>query len=330
MVHIHCPHCSSRLEIDPGFVGGICRCFNCGTLMTVPKSAEQQVEQLQRQERPDRPDTPGMAADTGAEHYVTTSGRVINLDRRKLERVPVARRPRMGVRISVVSALILFMIFLVIGLVWLMNTVESQPTGSDDAVVGQQVTVQTLGYDPSANPYLLERGNLFGLPVKDSAIVVVSTGSRMREYLGPVKDMLVTNLRRLDETTRFQVVFATHEGPHALPETLTPRARINVESFDLSLNEISAAGRPKFPASAERALAAKPAELVLVLYNPLSTEDALKLEAMLKSTGVTCHVILLGPSSDLLQALAAGSEGRCIELGGGQLQYWHEQWRKNR
>ena len=36
---IECPSCSEMLELDAGFAGGVCRCSNCGTLMTVPSDA---------------------------------------------------------------------------------------------------------------------------------------------------------------------------------------------------------------------------------------------------------------------------------------------------
>lgn len=332
MIHISCPHCNSRLEVDPGFAGGICRCFNCGTLMTVPQTVDQQVEQLQRRERPERPDVPGgaPAPEPAGEQFITVSGRVIDLDRRKLEHVPVARKARMGVRVSVISAFVLFVIFMVIGLIWLMAELEKQKQGPDDQVVGQQVTVKTLGYDPAANPYRLEHANLFGLPIKGSAIAVVGSGSRMRKYLDPVKDLLVTNLKHMDEATGFQAVFATDEGPQALPETMKPPKQINSESFDMSLNTIRPAGRPDILAALEQALKAKPDEVVLVVYEPPSTEDLLKTEAMFKNSGTSLHAILLGSGNAAIKGLCAGTKGRCIELGGGQLQYWHEEWRNQR
>lgn len=55
MIQLECPGCGELLELDRGFAGGICRCSNCGTLMTVPADASQQAEKLVRPDRPDRP-----------------------------------------------------------------------------------------------------------------------------------------------------------------------------------------------------------------------------------------------------------------------------------
>lgn len=51
-IELECPSCQENLELDAGFAGGVCRCFNCGTLMTVPADAQQRPEKLIRPERP--------------------------------------------------------------------------------------------------------------------------------------------------------------------------------------------------------------------------------------------------------------------------------------
>jgi len=58
VLELECPACTTLLELDVGFAGGVCRCSECGTLMTVPGDDTQQVEQLVRPERPDAPGRP--------------------------------------------------------------------------------------------------------------------------------------------------------------------------------------------------------------------------------------------------------------------------------
>ncbi len=36
---VQCSHCHSRLELDDGFRGGVCRCSNCGALLKVPTTS---------------------------------------------------------------------------------------------------------------------------------------------------------------------------------------------------------------------------------------------------------------------------------------------------
>lgn len=55
-IELVCPSCESLLELDRGFAGGVCRCSNCGTLMTVP--ADPASERAEKLVRPDRPDAP--------------------------------------------------------------------------------------------------------------------------------------------------------------------------------------------------------------------------------------------------------------------------------
>ncbi|MCX5658763.1 MAG: hypothetical protein NTW19_03460 [Planctomycetota bacterium] len=56
-IDLECPGCKTHLELDAGFAGGVCRCFSCGTLMTVP--ADPKRERAEKLSRPARPDAPG-------------------------------------------------------------------------------------------------------------------------------------------------------------------------------------------------------------------------------------------------------------------------------
>ena len=40
MLSITCPECGQHLEIDDGFRGGVCRCSECGTMITVPQDLQ--------------------------------------------------------------------------------------------------------------------------------------------------------------------------------------------------------------------------------------------------------------------------------------------------
>lgn len=50
---LECPSCKLVLQIDTAFAGGVCRCSNCGTLMTVPRDPSK--ERAERLSRPDAP-----------------------------------------------------------------------------------------------------------------------------------------------------------------------------------------------------------------------------------------------------------------------------------
>lgn len=54
-IELTCPTCEQQLELDEGFAGGVCRCSECGTLMTVPSAPDELTERLRRPERPPMP-----------------------------------------------------------------------------------------------------------------------------------------------------------------------------------------------------------------------------------------------------------------------------------
>jgi len=59
-LELECPSCSELLELDRGFAGGVCRCFNCGTMMTVPNNPSR--EKAEKLVRPDAPGAPAAQA----------------------------------------------------------------------------------------------------------------------------------------------------------------------------------------------------------------------------------------------------------------------------
>ena len=61
---LDCPSCGETLELDAGFAGGVCRCSNCGTLMTVPRDAGR-AEQLSAPEPPSSMSSGARSDDAG-------------------------------------------------------------------------------------------------------------------------------------------------------------------------------------------------------------------------------------------------------------------------
>ncbi len=47
MIHLDCPQCGHGMELDEGFLGGVCRCSECGTMVTVPKELGGEVKSFQ-------------------------------------------------------------------------------------------------------------------------------------------------------------------------------------------------------------------------------------------------------------------------------------------
>lgn len=62
-IELECPKCTTWLSLDLGFAGGVCRCSNCGTLMTVPADpSSEKAEEVVGRRRPARPGTPASSS----------------------------------------------------------------------------------------------------------------------------------------------------------------------------------------------------------------------------------------------------------------------------
>jgi len=64
-VSVQCTTCKITLELDDGFRGGVCRCSNCGSLLQVPRSADEGVAKS-RPAGPAGMMGPGRSDDSGA------------------------------------------------------------------------------------------------------------------------------------------------------------------------------------------------------------------------------------------------------------------------
>lgn len=321
MIQISCPNCNAALEIDSGFAGGICRCFNCGTLMTVPRDPDTEASETVRQaERPDRPDAP--AGQTAQAVFVTTSGRTLNLDPRAVDRLPTARRRRIGVRIGVIGGFIIIAIALVIALVALVvNLVrESAPPSAE------QITTQTLGYDPQANPFSIDRANLIGLPMPEgSIIVVIDTGSRMTRHLAMITDMLAANTATLEANHRIAIWLPHETQPLHIPETgLTAADQLQADPLADQMAQLLPGGLPDTLGSIEQALALSPDRLVFITATVPRPNGLAQLERLLKQTDTTLDVLLIDNNSRVLNNIARISDGRYVELPAGQLTQWYQ------
>jgi len=351
MIKLDCPGCEKGLEIDEGFAGGICRCYDCGTLMTVPEAGGA-AERLERAGRPDtpggRPATPGGSAarpkvpEQGAETFVTSTGKQVKVTDEQLRRVVVARKAHMGVRAAVIGGFVALVVILIVLLVILSanmlkqaererlaagGTATGQAAGAGPEVVGTDIVETLFTYDPTANPYLIEEPNLFGLPIETDAdqttLVVVDTSMSMRQHLDFVKEVLAINVRRIGEATRLQAAFATDAGPELFPEAPTPPAAWDTMRFQTLLDEMQAVGAARLSAAVERALASQPKRLLLVFsLKPVSFEFD-KTDSLLEDKDIAVDVVQVGRFDMEVQALAERHGGRYVDLPEGQIEQWY-------
>ncbi len=327
MLELECPSCGAVLELDSGFAGGVCRCSNCSTLMTVPALPKPSGG------RPARPDAPGGRPQTptssrpatpmkaqvipkDAESVTTADGRTVRL---RDTDIPTARGKRAGVRVA--TALVFFAVIAAVLAICLFAVymLVTGPTGPAPS----QAVVQEFGYDPDINPYLLEKPNVVGLPLGRKTVILVDASASSREWLGPVQDMLAKGLTR-GPAGSVQLIYATESKPRLYPEQMTPTAELSASGLDTFQQQITARGEaPLQPSLAESAKAA-PDTLILITGHDLRRNDVEAVTQTLDQIpDARFDAVLIGADAFDLEDLAAARDGHYLSLGVEQIARWY-------
>lgn len=317
MIDLACPQCDSELEIDDGFRGGVCRCFNCGTLMTVPDDPDQQ-----RPESLSRPDSPDQAARATASKtnrmsvYTTNTGRVVKLSTHQIARVPVAQKKRMGIRIGVMATMGLLVIC-VVGVVIYGMSLLFTPTPEVTAEVAWD-------YNPDANPFLVGDASFVGVPLSDSTILMIDSSAAMRDYLDVVKQAALASVRTMDADQQAQIIFWNESGPKAFPPSPANKSQMNVQSLAKDFQSVYAGGAITALPAFTMALRANPPKIILVAHLLPPVKELQTISGQLQAVGTKLVAVVIDNESRELQTTANDSGGRYISLSGGQLQRWYE------
>lgn len=348
MIYLTCPQCSSELEIDDGFRGGVCRCFSCGTLMTVPESPEPVAAETRA-----RPETPGdlMKSKSGSKspprrpaapppapaksppqqghrisadsknRAMTASGRIIDLS---MVQVPVARksRRRTVVRASMIGVFSVIVLIMVGFIAYGFHHLTAAPPDID----AHSVNTDQFGYDPQVNPFLLKKPNFMGLPLAPRTVLMADGSGAMRNYFDGVKIAIQTTLPKLDAEQQVQVVLWRESVPFVFPAQLTPAKNTSQLLLNQKLDELFARGaisaRPAFAV----ALQAKPDLLIMVAHFLPSSAEMKQVAQQVRNAGVRLDVVLLDNSDDDLKKLAQDTGGKYVEVSSGDLNRWVQQY----
>lgn len=301
VVELDCPSCGTLLEVDRGFAGGVCRCFHCGALLTVPSRAGVRAERLTRPERPDRPGRPetpkavdqtesyetprrpespyDAKADTGAddeyggpadEHfheegpvtYTTASGRTFRFDD---EHVPTARQRRKVVRATtygvVIGLTLLIVVGAALGIILLLSAIGGS-TNTGNGGAPEIVEIdREFTYDPLANPLHIDQPNAMGLPLKAKSAVVLDLAAESQSWATDVAQMLASGAARVKPGQKYQVVVAHDNGADVIVVDGNTSA---ASQLRIVADRFAPAGAPDFLAAVKKALDGEPEQLVLI------------------------------------------------------------------
>ena len=350
MININCPSCSSDLQIDDGFRGGVCRCFDCGTLMTVPDDPDSQSpEPLIRQEGASqktqnrRAATPKVKAKASAPPspkveagaYQTSSGKEIQISEEQARKIPTATRRkvvRWATRIGVVLVCIGLLVGVGVG-AYIAFTSGKFAKKKEKEVTAEEAQKDVIYDNYFENP----DPNFMGLKVADKTIFCIDASQAMgAQEIGFVTDSVRACAQVLKDNQQMQAIFWKDTGPISYPTSLTAAAHINPKDMKEALYDITASGIQKPTPAIEKAKAAEPDQIIVVIgqrfTSKLVDEIFTSLEGFSKRLS---FVVVVGTYvSDTDKKLLSQLKEKAEETGGefrsipsGDLSIWINSWK---
>ena len=323
MINLTCPHCRAELGVDDGFGGGVCRCFSCGTLMTVPSEAEGQTAETL--ERPEDPSQATAEAATAEATYRTASGRTVRLTAHDLDRVPLAQRRRVSIRLTIIALFVVVFGALTVAVMFSAYLVISgmQPEGDADPT---EAAVDAFGYDPQANPYLSDQRRIMNMPVAGRTVIMIDASMAMTDALSYAKQAVISALPHLTSRQQLQVVFCNEQAPVVHPDDMTAGSDISADDLNEQMDEVYPSGAPALESALTAALEGGPDKIILMISQIPGEELAAQIESAIKESDVELDIVMIDYDDAQVAALAEATGGRSISYPLGQLQRWYEQY----
>lgn len=347
---LECPSCGEMLELDAGFAGGVCRCSNCGTLMTVPKDAGK-AEQLSSSSdgmssrddgmgrggssrrsagRSQPAGGRGAAQTIEAGEYRTASGKVIRLE--QSVKVPMAKGKQKKIRAATTIVFFGVVLGVVVAAGFAISMiVGGGGSGAQQAGGGEnggEVIETGPTYDATANPYTRGFTNVAGIPVSGKVAVVFESSSNSEDWLVDIADLVVGGLKISGDKPASAALFmATGDKPGVFGSAgFANSAGLDRAGVKQWAGSFEAGLTVNHDAAIGQALSAKPDIMVLVLGGAYP-EDVDRWEALAKNhPGVLIHAVMVESSSSALTQWLFDREGSIVaSVSGYDVEDWQEE-----
>ncbi len=342
-----CPRCREVLTLDRGFAGGVCRCAQCGTIMTVPASSKKQQRNTTTIRR-DRPDTPagfGPSAlqprpeKADPEHTPATAAppdkpppppsqpaaptRTTPTHTPASPTTPEPASPRSSKRLLIFATAITGFT-LVIGSCVLSVGLLARHQADIVAKSKQQPDIVVdFTFNPETNPYQLESPNLLGLPLSKQTVAVIDASAKSRPWLGLVKDAVMAGTDFDTAAVGLQVVLASQDQPEAAPHTPTALRDLERGALRTFLNSALAFGQADLITALSLALASNPQHVIIVTGQQISTQQVKQIQGLLRDSYATrFDAVLIGIQSNALVSLADRYDGQYVAITPQRLDAW--------
>jgi len=329
MINMICPQCGDELEIDEGFRGGVCRCFNCGMLMTVPDDPDAGAEApaptpSRRSAPPKRRSSRSSSRAAAAPAPAPRPIRAQPVDQAMLDTatvVPVARKrkpPRKSVKYGVWGVVGVIMIALVGAVVFGMTLLfEEPPEVTPEDIYQEQ-------FEITGNPYTMGEPNFIGLPVANRTIVMIDSSQAFANYLDYMKQMALRNIKTFGANQQVQFMFWRDGEPKVYPGEPKAAGQIKRDAMAEVFDTIYATGGMKVGPAFNLAITQKPDQITIVCHQtPLPDEMGGVLDA-LKKNNTKVNVVLINYNDPFFKKLAEETGGKYIEISTGRIRGWYE------
>lgn len=282
-IKVRCDGCRRKISVDEAFAGGVCRCPYCGATTSVPGPVHGGAARP-RPDRPDRPDVPEAPAPSPPAQAP----------------VPMAKPVLIQGIAAIVMALLLVALVVAVGVVIATMTLR----GRGD----------TVDAPPPQEPIVGVKGMVAGMPVATPVVFLIDGAGA-----GDVADVAGAMARHYviaaDASKRFNLIFIREEGLDVLAETWTLAGSDGDAKVKAFLAERIGGGATALAGAFDKAIALKPASVVLLSAKGPADADAVA--ARLRTAGIKFYGVSLGGYEDAHGPMKALAE----QTGGGFREY---------
>lgn len=337
MIQLTCPGCGEELEIDDGFEGGVCRCSECGRMISVGQEAPKEPE-VQEWTEQDQEDSQAPADETPTGRPQEQDS--VRFDRQRRRRDGVggrqeeaqAARPAGRKKGSTLSAqerkrihrkvmlgfwgiVVVIVVVAGVGLWYLSEYMKDRQL---TAPVGPTVEVVP-------NPFLIKTPGFFGIEVKESVVLVVDSSAPVTKMFSAVKQGILAGHRTL-EGRSFMVIFMAEDGVVKVPPTLTVASQIKTTDLAQKLEGVIAEGNSAAQAAIDEAIKQKPKQIIIIAKNLGPDEVVESIRRSLAAVQLPVHVVMLDRSNDTLKSLSGSTQGSYREFNPAEFDGWYKEF----
>ncbi len=231
---------------------------------------------------------------------------------------------RVGIIVGFVAVMVSLIVIVLAGIVMMSKPSGEQRTA---AQLAEDVRRAHGNFDPDVNPFLLKTPNVLGLKPAGSVVVVLDTSSQGRRWLSMAGDALIAGLPG-SAGPAYQVIFAKDGSTQAVPEALANLSESTQQTLKDELFNARPFGQASLSQAMASAAAAKPAQVILITSQDMTTAlaDALSAEMAKAPATSRLDVIHLGEQPGPLGQTAEKHKGILVNLPVTRLAQWHQDW----